>query len=146
MTPKYDVHGAASIFAAAHHKRMREAYAKDQIGAAKALCASVLGEATGRGFEVAPDGALAWQISAGKYKGSARVTISEQGDIQVSTREFESPRPLKIRYDAASNLFVTTDETAGNPATVLARAIVAALDEGWDRDSRSLATIGQNDS
>ena len=146
MTPKYDVHGAASIFAAAHHKRMRDAYAKDQVAAAKALCASVLDAAEGRGFEVAPDGPLAWQISACKYKGSARVSISEQGDIQVSTREFESPRPLKIRYDAAANLFVTTEDAAGNPATALARAIVAALDEGWDRDSRRLTTVSLNDS
>jgi hypothetical protein len=136
MTAKYDVHGAASIFAAAHHQRMREAYAKDQVAAAKALCLEVLEAAAGRGFEVAPDGDLGWQVSAGRQKGSARVCISDQGDIQVTTRQLESPRPLKIRYDAAANVFVATEDSCGNPATCLAGAIVAALDEGWDRDSR----------
>jgi len=138
MTTKYDVSGAATIFAAAHHKRMREAYAKEQITAARALCGSVLDAAATRGFEVVPDGDNAWAISACKYKGNARVCITDQGDIQVSTRQLESPRPLTIRYDAVAKLFVATDDSTGNPATALARAIVAALDEGWERDSRTL--------
>lgn len=146
MTSKYDIRGAASVFAAAHHKRMREAYAKDQIAAAKALCASVLHAAESRGFEITKDGDMAWQISACQYKGHARIWISEQGDIQVSTRQLESPRPLRIRYDADTKLFVTTDDPTENPATALARAIVAALDEGWDRESRSMKAFSLNES
>jgi hypothetical protein len=143
MTAKYDVSGAATIFAAAHHKRMREAYAKDQIAAARALCGSVLDAATSRGFEIAADGDNTWTVSACKYKGNARVAITDQGDIQVSTRQLESPRPLKIRYDAVAKSFVGTDDSNGNPATALANAIVAALDEGWERDSRTgLKPIG----
>ena len=137
MTAKYDVSGAATIFAAAHHKRMREAYAKDQIAAARALCGSVLDAAATRGFEVRPDGDNVWAISACKYKGNARVCITDQGDIQVSTRQLESPRPLKIRYDAVAKSFVGTEDTLPNPATALANAIVAALDEGWERESRT---------
>lgn len=142
MTAKYDVSGAATIFAAAHHKRMREAYAKDQVAAARALCGSVLDAAASRGFDVAADGDNAWAISACKYKGNARVCITDQGDIQVSTRKLESPRPLEIRYDADARCFVGTEDSRGNAATALARAIVAALDEGWERESRtSIAAV-----
>jgi hypothetical protein len=133
-TTKYDVSGAASVFAAAHHKRMRDAYAKDQIAAAESLCLSVLEAAASRGFSINPDnGAHSWRISAANSTGDAHVSISEQGDIQVSTRQFESPRPLKIRYDVVANMFVSADDTIRCVATTLANAIVAALDEGWER-------------
>ena len=131
---EYDVTEAVTIFGAAHHKRMRQSYAKDQGDAARALCVSVLEAAASRGFGIHADGESAWQITACKAKGSARVSISEYGDIQVSTRQLESPRPLKIHYDVVAKQFVAADD--GNAATALARAIVAALDEGWERDSR----------
>jgi hypothetical protein len=133
-TAKYEVSGAASVFAAAHHKRMRDAYAREQVAAAEALCVSVLEVAASRGFSIMPDkAARSWRISASNLTGDAHVCISDQGDIQVSTRQFESPRPLKIRYDSIENAFVSTDDTEACVATTLANAIVAALDEGWDR-------------
>jgi hypothetical protein len=133
-TSKYDVSGAASVFAAAHHKRMRDAYAREQVIAAEALCVSVLEAAASRGFSVAPDkGDHSWRVAASNLTGDAHVCISEQGDIQVSTRQFESPRPLKIRYDSIDKTFVSTDDCDVCVATTLANAIVAALDEGWDR-------------
>ncbi|HKP60092.1 MAG TPA: hypothetical protein VJV78_25380 [Polyangiales bacterium] len=131
----YDVSEAVSIFGAAHHKRMRESYARDQIAAARALCVSVLEAAASRGFGVTAEGDSTWLLTASKAKGSARVSISEYGDIQVSTRQLESPRPLEIQYDVVAKQFVGTDDS--NAATALARAIVAALDEGWERDSRT---------
>jgi hypothetical protein len=137
MMAKYDPSGAASIFAAAHHKRMRDAYAKEQIAAAEALCLSVLEAAASRGFSVKPEtGAHSWHVSAAS-SGDAYVCISDQGDIQVSTRKLESPHPLKIRYDTLAKVFVTTDDTSTCVATTLAKAIVAALDEGWDRATRT---------
>jgi hypothetical protein len=137
-TTKYDVSGAASVFAAAHHKRMRDAYAKDQIAAAESLCVSVLEAAASRGFSITPDNSPhSWRISAANSTGDAHVSISDQGDIQISTRQFESPRPLKIRYDSIGKTFVSTDDTGHCVSTTLANAIVAALDEGWDRVSRT---------
>ncbi|HKU41460.1 MAG TPA: hypothetical protein VJR89_25060, partial [Polyangiales bacterium] len=134
-TAEYDVSEAVTIFGAAHHERMREAYARDQVNAARSLCLCVLEAAAGRGFSVTPDGEHAWLISAARAKGSARVAISEYGDIQVSTRQHESPRAIKIRYDVVNKQFVGTDEQ--NAASALARTIVAAHDEGWQRDARS---------
>jgi hypothetical protein len=131
---EYDVTEAVTIFGAAHHKRMRESYARDQVVAARALCLSVLEAAASRGFGITPEGESTWQLTACKAKGSARISISDYGDIQVSTRQLESPRTLKIQYDVVAKQFVGTDD--GNAATALARAIVAALDEGWERDSR----------
>jgi hypothetical protein len=137
-TTTYDVSGATSVFAAAHHKRMRDAYAKDQVAAAASLCLSVLEAAASRGFSVKPDNtAHSWRISAANSTGDAHVSISDQGDIQVSTRQFESPRPLKIRYDVVAKAFVSTIDTHDCVATALASAIVAALDEGWERVSRT---------
>jgi hypothetical protein len=137
-TAKYDASGAATVFAAAHHKRMRDAYAKDQTEAAESLCLSVLEAAASRGFSVTPDSsAHSWRISASNSMGDAHVSISDQGDIQVSTRQFESPRPLKIRYDVIMKTFVSADDTGDCVATTLANAIVAALDEGWERVSRT---------
>jgi hypothetical protein len=137
-TTKYDASGAASVFAAAHHKRMRDAYAKDQIAAAESLCLSVLEAAASRGFCVKhDDSAHSWRVSAANSTGDAHVSISDQGDIQVSTRQFESPRPLKIRYDVVEKTFVSNDDSGDCVATTLANAIVAALDEGWERVSRT---------
>lgn len=137
-TTKYDISGAASVFAAAHHKRMRDAYAKDQIAAAESLCLLVLEAAASRGFCIKDDEtAHSWRIAATNSTGDAHVSISDQGDIQVSTRQFESPRPLKIRYDVVEKAFVSTDDTGDCVATTLANAIVAALDEGWERVSRT---------
>jgi hypothetical protein len=136
-TGKYDVSGAASVFAVAHHKRAREAYAQEQVAAAQALCISVLEAAASRGFSVKPDSARSWRISAANDSGEAYVSISDQGDIQVSTREFESPRPLDIRYDVLAKVFISTKDTPHCVATTLANAIVAAMDEGWERVSRT---------
>jgi hypothetical protein len=144
MTAKYDVSGAASVFAAAHHKRMRDAYAKDQIAAAEALCLSVLEAAASRGFSIKPEnesGSRIWRVSATNSTGNAHISISDQGDIQVSTRQLESPRPLKIRYDAVAKAFVSTEDTQACVATTLAQAIVAAMDEGWERTARGIRTI-----
>src|SRR5262245_18122948 len=135
-TAEYDVSEAVTIFGAAHHKRMSESYARDQIMAARALCLSVLEAAASRGFNIAAEGDNAWQITAAKAKGSARVAISEFGDIHVSTRQHESPRPIGIRYDVVAKQYVGTEET--NAATALANTIVAALDEGWQRDRVSV--------
>jgi hypothetical protein len=144
MTGKYDVSGAASVFAAAHHKRMRDAYANEQVAAAQALCIAVLEAAASRGFSVKPENDHSWRISAAKESGEAYVSISDLGDIQVSTRQLESPRPLAIRYDVLAKTFISTNDTPCCVATTLANAIVAALDEGWDRISRTgrLSTPG----
>ncbi len=142
-TAKYDVSGAASVFAAAHHKRQRDTYATDQIAAAEALCLSVLETAASRGFSVKPENPRAWSVSAANETGDAHVSISDQGDIQVRTRQFESPRPLAIRYDVLAKAFVRTGDTAGCVASTLANAIVAALDEGWERVSRTGARLSQ---
>jgi hypothetical protein len=137
-TAKYDLNGAASVFAAAHHKRMRDAYAKEQVAAAETLCLSVLEAAASRGFSIKPENnAHSWHVSASNSAGDAYVCISEQGDIQVSTRKLESPHPLKIRYDTVEKTFVSTHDTETCVATTLANAIVAALDEGWDRATRT---------
>jgi hypothetical protein len=135
-TGKYDVSGAASVFAAAHHKRQRDTYAREQVAAAETLCLSVLETAASRGFSVKPDNQRAWCISAANDTGEAHVSISDQGDIQVRVRQFESPRPLAIRYDVLGKAFVSTLDT-GCVARTLADAIVAALDEGWERVSRT---------
>lgn len=136
-TGKYDVSGAASAFAAAHHKRMRDSYANEQIAAAEALCISVLETAASRGFSIKPENRHSWSVTATNETGEAFVKISDQGDIQVSTRQLESPRPLAIRYDSLAKAFVSTSDTPGCVATTLANAIVAALDEGWERVSRT---------
>ncbi len=137
MTGKYDVSAAASVFAVAHHKRQRDTYAREQIAAAEALCLSVLEAAASRGFCVKPESQRAWCISAANETGDAHVSISDQGDIQVRVRQFESPRPLAIRYDVLGKAFVSTGDTSYCVARTLADAIVAALDEGWERVSRT---------
>lgn len=117
---------------------MRDTYAREQVAAAEALCTSVLEAAASRGFSIkAESGVSSWHVSASNSAGDAYVCISDQGDIQVSTRKLESPHPLKIRYDTLAKAFVSTDETEECAATTLAIAIVAALDEGWGRSART---------
>lgn len=114
---------------------MRDAYAREQAAAARELCVAVLEAAASRGFSITQEGEspLTWHISAPSSSGDAYMCVSEQGDIQVSTRKLESPRPLKIRYDVVEKSFVSIDDTERCVATTLANAIVAALDEGWGR-------------